>query len=182
MRPIESNQVEERLKINLGHMLRLVLALFLISASAGAQTSPAIVGTWRLVSFVAADASGKLRPVWGDHPSGLIVYTADGHMAAQLYDPARARLGPIANASPLDPTQPSFAGLYTYFGTFALDTVKKTVTHKVEGAMASDWVGGSLVRGYRFLTPDRIELSVITDSSGAPAAGQSILVWERVRQ
>jgi len=163
-------------------MLRLVLALLLISASAGAQTNPSIVGTWRLVSFVAADSTGTYRPVWGDHPSGLIVYTADGHMAAQLYDPTRAKVGPMANASPLAPAQPSFAGLYTYFGTFVLDTVKHTVAHHVEGAMAPDWVGATLVREYRFLTPNRIELRVLTDPSGRPAAGQSILVWERTRR
>ena len=162
-------------------MIRFIFALLLISASAGAQSQPSVVGTWRLVSYVAADSTGEYRPVWGDHPAGLIVYTADGHMAAQLYDPTRARLGPLSNASPLAATQPSFVGLYTYFGTFDLDTVKQTVSHHVEGAMAPDWVGATLVREYRFLTPDRIELRVLTDATGKPAAGESILVWERIR-
>ena len=162
-------------------MIRFIFALLLTSASAGAQSQPSVVGTWRLVSYVAADSTGEYRPVWGDHPAGLIVYTADGHMAAQLYDPTRARLGPLSNASPLAATQPSFSGLYTYFGTFVLDTIKQTVSHQVEGAMSPDWIGATLVRGYRFVTPDRIELRTLADPTGKTATVVSTLVWERIR-
>ena len=162
-------------------MIKFIFALLLISASAGAQSQPSVVGTWRLVSYVAADSTGEYRPVWGDHPAGLIVYTADGHMTAQLYDPTRARLGPLSNASPLAATQPSFSGLYTYFGTFVLDTIKQTVSHHVEGAMSPDWIGATLVRGYRFLTPDRIELRTLADPTGRTATVVSTLVWERIR-
>ena len=137
-----------------------------ICAMAGAHSDPSIVGTWRLVSFVARDSNGTYRPVWGDHPSGLIVYTADGRMAAQLYDPARARVGPLASVSPLSSSQPTYVGLYTYFGTYVVDTVARTVSHHVEGAMAPDWVGGTLVRGYRFLGANSIELRVLTDAAG----------------
>jgi len=35
------------------------------------------------------DAAGALRPYWGEQPTGLIIYTADGHVAAQLYDSRR---------------------------------------------------------------------------------------------
>ena len=39
-----------------------------------------ITGAWELLSFTGADGS---RPL-GDRPRGLILYTEDGHMSAQL--------------------------------------------------------------------------------------------------
>jgi len=126
-------------------------------------------------------STGQQRPVWGEHPTGLIIYTSDGHVSAQLYDPHRPRLGEIANATPFSGAQAQYGGLYTYFGTFSVDGNAHTVSHHVEGAMAPDWVGSTLVRAYRFLGPDRLELRVVTDAAGRTVENGSILVWERVR-
>ena len=57
------------------------------------------------------------------------------------------------------------AGLTTYFGRYTVGTVSHTVTHVVEGAMSPDWIGGKLVRTYRFIPLGRIELRVVTDDS-----------------
>lgn len=54
------------------------------------------------------------------------------------------------------------AGLTTYFGRYTVGTVSHTVTHVVEGAMSPDWIGGKLVRMYRFIPLGRIELRVVT--------------------
>jgi hypothetical protein len=114
-----------------------------------------LVGIWRLVSFVAADSDGAHQPVWGDRrPSGLIFYSADGLMAAQLYDSGRAPVGPPAGTSPLAETQLSYRGLFTYFGTYSVDPGSSTVSHFVEGAMTPDWVGITLVR--RFPVRERV--------------------------
>ncbi|MFN0178248.1 MAG: lipocalin-like domain-containing protein [Gemmatimonadales bacterium] len=161
--------------------LGLVLLLTLGPASAWAQLPPSLVGAWRLVSFTRADATGADRPVWDDRPSGLIIYTADGHMAAQLYDARRPPLGvPRERAAP-DAVRTAFAGLTTYFGTYTLDQPVGTVTHTVEGAMLPDWIGAKLVRAYRFLGPDRVELRVVTDAAGQRVADGAVLVWERAR-
>src|SRR4051794_10227762 len=114
----------------------LIFIVGLLGASAGNQAPDSVIGTWRLVSFVIPDSKGPPRVVWGEHPTGLIIYTADGHVSAQLYDPRRPRLGEIANATPLTPAQPAYGGLYTYFGTFSVDVSAHRVSHHVEGAMA----------------------------------------------
>ncbi len=45
----------------------------------------AVLGAWELVSFVARDAAtDEDRHPRGTAPRGLILYTADGHMSAQL--------------------------------------------------------------------------------------------------
>ena len=161
-------------------MFTLLVAL--LTAPASAQTPDTIVGTWQLVSFLSADPSGQQRPVWGDHPSGLIIYTSDGHVSAQLYDPRRSRGAQTGDATPSPGAASRYGGLYTYFGTYAVDASAHTVSHHVQGAMAPDWVGSTLVRGYRFTGPDRLELRVITDASGRRHDNGSILLWERVRR
>lgn len=159
----------------------LVALTRLLAAPVRAQTSRGLIGTWRLVSFVSPDSTGQRRPARGDDPVGLIIYTADGHVSAQLYDPRRPRLGDITNATPFAPAQASYGGLYTYFGRFSIDEAAHTVSHHVEGAMAPDWVGSTLIRAYRFIDSNRIELRVISNAAGRTVATGSVLVWERVR-
>lgn len=148
---------------------------------ATAQSAPSIVGTWRLVSYVRTDSAGAVHPYWDDRPNGLIIYTADGHVAAQLYDSRRPPVGhPWERATP-EAARTAFVGLVTYFGTYALDSAAGTVTHSVEGAMAPDWIGSTLVRAYRFLGPDRVELRVTQDARGQRVVNGAALVWERVK-
>jgi hypothetical protein len=149
------------------------------AGSAHAQTPPNLVGTWRLVSVNIADTTGRQRPYWDEHPTGLIIYTADGHVAAQVYDSRRARLGVPWESSTAEAARTAFVGMSTYFGTYTVDAAARTVTHMVEGAMAPDWIGTRLVRSYRFLDPDRVELSVVPD--GQVVASGLVLVWQRIR-
>jgi hypothetical protein len=145
-----------------------------------AQSRPTVVGTWRLVSSIRTDSSGRQTPTYGEHPLGRIMYTADGHMAAQLYDASRAKLG--ADLTKADPAavRAAFQGMATYFGRYTLDTVAHTVTHDVEGAYSPDWIGGRLVRSYRFVGANRIELTVLTTFDGKKAVNPTVLVWERL--
>jgi hypothetical protein len=141
--------------------------------------SPSIVGTWRLVSFVTGDGLGAV-PYWDAAATGLIIYTADGYVSAQLYDARRPKLGKEWEQADPNAARTLFAGLATYYGRYTVDTEASTVTHLVEGAMSPDWVGSRLVRSYRFLGPNRIELGVLTNAEGQPVANRLVLVWERV--
>jgi hypothetical protein len=142
-------------------------------------STPSIVGTWRLVSFRTGDDQ-DMRPYWDDAATGLIVYTADGYVAAQLYDARRPILGKEWGKADPDVARALFAGLATYYGRYTVDTEASTVTHVVEGAMSPDWIGSRLVRSYRFLGPNRIELGVLTSAEGQPVTHRLVLVWERV--
>ena len=74
----------------------------------------------------------------------------------------------------------AYVGSITYYGTYSVDSVAGTVTHMLDGAMTPDWIGRTLVRGVRFLGPDRIELRVLTTGEGERINDGTILVWERV--
>lgn len=146
-----------------------------------AQAS-AFVGAWKLVSYVTTDSSGAKRSPWAPKSPGLIAYFADGTMAAQLYDGRRAPLGqPVASASP-ETVRAALAGMASYFGTFTVDTSAKRVTHHVEGAYQPDWIGHDLVRSYRFVGANRLELTVVSNADGKAVTNGAVLTWERVRR
>ena len=67
----------------------LVYALFAVQFARAAD-SPApvgLVGTWRLVSFEDVENGQTVRR-FGDKPLGIFIYTADGHVAIQIANPA----------------------------------------------------------------------------------------------
>lgn len=158
-----------------------VAGAFLMScATTHASHQSALVGEWELTTFVIPDSAGGAHPWWDDKPAGFIVYTADGFMSAQLYDTRRASIGARWDSASAEAARTQFAGLTTYYGTYVLDTLARTVTHTVVGAMAPDWVGRKLVRGYRFISPNEVELRVLTDANGRPTSVGPVLVWRRV--
>jgi hypothetical protein len=133
--------------------------------------------------MIRPGSGGNPTSYWNERALGLIIYTADGHVAAQLYDSRRRRLGVRWEAASPEAAHAAYVGLITYFGTYSVDRASATITHNVEGAMAPDWIGNTLIRAYRFLTPDRLELRVVTDAGTGPrAADGTILVWERIRR
>ena len=162
-------------------MLKLILAVSLVIAPS-VTIAQGLVGEWRLVSYTSLDSSGKQALVWGPNPIGLIVYTPDGTMAAQLYDPRRAKFGTLPRAASPELAKAAFVGGYSYYGSFKVDTAAKTVTHHVEGSNNPDWIGGNLVRSYRFVGKDRIALTVLTNFDGTKVANGAVLVWERLRR
>jgi hypothetical protein len=77
----------------LGGLLAAGAALGTDGGLAAANADPAsgqslrnsLVGAWRLVSCVEVDAkSGEVYLPFGAVPEGLILYTLDGYMSAQL--------------------------------------------------------------------------------------------------
>ena len=49
-----------------------------------------LVGAWALMSFVERDIeTGVENHPFGEHPLGLILYTPDGYVSAQLQRPER---------------------------------------------------------------------------------------------
>ena len=67
----------------------LVYALFAVQFASAADSSvPAgLVGTWRLVSFEDVENGQTIRR-FGEKPLGIFIYTADGHVAIQIANPA----------------------------------------------------------------------------------------------
>ena len=124
-----------------------------------------LIGAWRLVACTLTLPDGKhIRP-YGWRPSGIILYTPDGWMCAQLegedFEPASEGVG--AAGQPL--------AYSSYYGRFSLDEERGVVTHHVEGASEAI-IRGDQLRRYRF-EDDRLILE------GEMQGVKAMLEWQR---
>jgi Lipocalin-like domain len=109
-----------------------------IDCSIVGSTVGSIVGTWRLAMTRAHDDAGNpMHAPYGPVPMGMVMFSADGRMAAVLCD-ARPQLP----ASEEDREYSSYCGNYTFDGT--------TLVTRVDAASDRSRLGGDQVRRVRF--------------------------------
>lgn len=121
----------------------------------------ALLGGWELSSFTSRDVdTGEVSHPLGEHPHGLILYTADGYMSAQL---ARNADG---------------GGYIAYGGRFVVDERTATVCHDVTISRLPE-----LLREPQFrqasVDGDRLTLTATITTSGVTV--HSTLTWRRNR-
>jgi Lipocalin-like domain len=119
----------------------------------------AILGAWELESFVAVDVltETKRHPL-GAAPRGLIMYTADGHMSAQL-------------------AKSDMSSYVAYGGRFSVNEETATVHHDVTLSMLPELLTQPQFRQAR-VDGDLLTLSATTtDTSGVEVSAR--LVWRR---
>lgn len=89
-----------------------------------------LVGTWNLETYAAFGSDGSLREPLGPDPVGIGIYTAGGHVSAQLM--RRERTGH------------SRRDVIAYAGDWTIRD--ESVWHHVRVALDEDWIGIDLVR------------------------------------
>jgi hypothetical protein len=135
-----------------------------------ADTSHALVGTWKLVSFhVETEGSNEQRLWWDEHPVGFVIFTGEGRMLALLT--AGDRIA-SATADQLIRTMCAYSGRYHVEGN-RLSTI-------VDSAWLPAWVGTEQPRTFK---RDGDTLSLMTDFQDHPRyPGQrtrSVLMWRK---
>jgi Lipocalin-like domain len=167
------------------HTFLLVVVAFLAlpHLSAQSERSPAeqaIVGTWKLVSYVREDvSSGAKSDVMGPHPSGYINYGTDGRMIVIIVGSNRKK--PAGSVATPDEAAALIRSMLAYAGTYTIDKKAATVTHHIDVSWDQTRTGTDHVRTFK-LVGDRLTLT--TESSRDPASGQNsvrTLVWERLK-
>jgi hypothetical protein len=139
----------------------------------------AILGTWELVSYIAQDNhGGPITYPLGADALGLIMYTADGYMSAQLmrrHRPAFDR--PESDGGTPEQAAAAAAGYLAYSGPFEVDESTGVVHHEVRVSLLPNWLNGTQLRQSK-LDGDHLTLSAIT---AAPDDAETIstLVWKR---
>lgn len=139
----------------------------------------ALIGTWRLVSYEATSVAGGevVRP-YGEHPLGLIMYTADGYMSAQITTPDRPLFAEQRQeyGSPEELAEAARHYL-AYTGSFRVPD-GDTVVHEVALCLYPNWMGDGQTRVAR-LDGKTLQLAPPTPLSvqGKPRTG--VLTWER---
>jgi len=139
------------------------------------------IGAWRLVSaeFRNEDGSPASSP-YGTEPQGILMYDAQGVMAAQLTQSNRA---PFAAADRLKGTpaevKAAFESYQAYWGRFTVDEREKVVTHTVTQALLPNWVGSQQKRHYKF-QDGRLHLRTPPISIGGRLI-TGVLIWEKIK-
>ena len=135
-----------------------------------ADTSHAVVGIWKLVSFhVDTEGSNQQRLWWDEHPVGVVVFRGEGRMLALLT--AGDRIA-SATADQLIRTMCAYSGRYHVEGNRLSTTV--------DSAWLPAWVGTEQPRTFK---RDGDTLSLMTDFQEHPRyPGQrtrGVLMWRK---
>ena len=102
-----------------------------------------LIGAWKLVSYVEkpVDGSAPSYPM-GEKPEGIIMYTPDGYMSAQL---ERAGRPPFASGDwfrgTVEEVKEEAAGYIAYCGPFQTDEEKQQLTHSMFVSLFPNWIG-----------------------------------------
>src|SRR5215471_14676654 len=159
---------------NISLMLALI-ALGAVSTSTRAQDKSNLVGVWRLLKYeVECKDHSPSEQIFGDHPSGYLIFTPEGRMMTVAEAMGRKR----------GSTDADFAALYrstfAYTGTYRVDG--NTWTTKVDASWSPTV---REVEQKRFYTLDGDQLHVNTawePDPRLPGKGDArqVLVWQKV--
>jgi hypothetical protein len=117
-----------------------------------------LIGAWELQSFGSTDvASGAVEHPLGPSPRGLIIYTADGNMSAQL-------------------AKPDMSGYVAYGGRFEIDEQNATLHHQVTISMMPELLAQPL---FRQASIEGDLLTLAATISDGERTTRSTLVWRR---
>jgi len=161
---------------------RVLLAILVCALSTAAEDADAVkhklVGTWKLVSYIREEIpSGRTSDVMGPHPSGYLIYGADGRMMVIFVHSDRKKPGgAVPNQAE---SEELMKGLVSYTGTYAV--LGDTIVHHVDVSWNEAWTGTDQTRFYKF---EGNRLSLATTKSLDPVEGKlsvRMLIWERVK-
>ncbi|MYV49244.1 lipocalin-like domain-containing protein [Streptomyces sp. SID2888] len=139
-----------------------------------------LIGAWTLVSYqeIPVDGSEPFEPL-GHEPQGIIMYTPDGYMSAQLSKPDRRG---FASGDWFDGTPEEYAAEATsyiaYSGPFHVDEEKQTLTHSMFVSLFPDWTGQTQPRVVQ-LDGDVLRLSTASPITSSGKTVNSALTWRR---
>ena len=128
-----------------------------------------LIGAWRLVSYIERPRDGSpIRQPMTDRPQGLILYTPDGYMSAQLCAPERSHFtsGDWFVASP-EEFKAEATTYIAYSGPWQLGEQPGTIIHGMDRFSQTGVVNGSYaehaskVTASSFLQSSQLVLAVL---------------------
>jgi hypothetical protein len=139
-----------------------------------------LIGAWKLVSYVEkpVDGSPDSYPL-GENAQGIIMYSPDGYMSAQLMKPERGR---FASGDWFDGTAEEYAdeasSYIAYTGPFHVDEASGELTHTMFISLFPNWTGQTQPRVVK-LEGDTLQLSTAAPIRSAGKEVMSYLTWRR---
>jgi hypothetical protein len=116
-----------------------------------------------------------------EKPQGIIMYTPDGYMSAQLSQPNRR---PFASGDWFKGTDEDYrheASTYiAYTGEFHVDEEKQTLTHSMFISLFPNWIGQTQPRVVK-IEGDTLHLGTASPIQSGGRTVNSFLVWNRAK-
>lgn len=159
-----------------GGFLVLLLAVALVAQANDARAP--FIGSWALVSVENRGADGTVEHPFGKSPQGRITYTADGLLSAHVMRADRAAFaGQSLYSGDASEKAAAYDSYIAYYGSFNVDPVAKTVTHRITGSLFPNWSGSEQTRFYA-IDGDTLTLSTPPFKSGEREITVHV-VWQR---
>ena len=135
-----------------------------------------LVGTWKVVSWEQNKGDGTKLQQYGANPAGIAFFDADGRFVITVMRPDRA--GYASNAlwqGTAEENKATADGTITYFGTYSVNEVDRSIAIHIEGSSFPNWNGADQKRIVA-ITGDQLTLTV------RPPSGESVdIVWKRAK-
>jgi hypothetical protein len=136
-----------------------------------------LVGAWTLKwNLREILATGEKASLFGEHPGGTLIYTADGRMSAIVL--ADGRKAPASLAANDTEAIALYRTMLAYAGRYTVEADR--VIHHIENAWNQKWTGTDIVR---FYTLEGNRLTLKTAPAPSASDGQmsvATMVWERL--
>lgn len=152
----------------------------MINQRTGNSLREQLIGAWELVSYVEkpVDGSAPIYP-FGEDAQGIIMYTHDGFMSAQLSVRGRA---PFTSDDWFEGKPEEFAAAarsyFAYTGPFQVDEEKRSLSHSMFISLFPNWIGQTQPR---VVQVDRDFLAITTEKP-VESVGKMVkpeLRWKR---
>jgi Lipocalin-like domain len=141
-----------------------------------------LVGAWALSTFVERDIeTGVENHLFGKRPLGLILYTPDGYVSAQLQ---RLERPAFADGDILRAIAEEYAAAgssyIAYSGRFFVDEGKKSLSHEMAVSFFPNWFGQRQVRLVE-VNGETLRLSTDGPQRVNGALKTATLTWRRAQ-
>ncbi|HEV2217967.1 MAG TPA: lipocalin-like domain-containing protein [Candidatus Dormibacteraeota bacterium] len=137
-----------------------------------------LIGTWRLLSRIDLDASGKPvdEPTLGSDPLALLFFDGAGNFAAQFMKRDRREevAAPVFTAQN---NTTAIGGYDAYFGAYDVDATTGDVRTRLIGALAPRHVGATMIRNMK-VEDGHLVIRLTTTATGDTLVHRT-LTWER---
>ena len=114
----------------------IAAALTCVTLSAGAAEplKEQLVGTWRVISFVNVDETGKTTEAFGSDPKGYFMFDAADHFSINLMRPGRPKYArrdfPVAGEA-----DAALEGLIVMFGDYKVNESEGSISLHIIGGV-----------------------------------------------
>jgi Lipocalin-like domain len=139
-----------------------------------------LIGAWQLVSCVETDVeTGEAYRPMGDKPQGLLLYTPDGYMSAQLsaVDRPNFESGDMYKGKPKEYVAGCLSYL-AYSGPYYVDEARRMVEHEMFVSLFPNWKGQRQVRIVK-LDENELHLSTNQPQMFNGSLKTAAIVWRR---